>query len=78
MKPGFVPLRFRELPEDEMRARARAFYEEMDRRRTVRDFSDRPRFTITVLRSRTEGLCGSLNEATGGRIELLSEPHDGR
>ena len=47
-------------------------------RRCERDFSDHPRFTITVLRSRTEGLCGSLNEATGGRIELLSEPHDGR
>lgn len=40
--PSFVPLRFREYPPREMEARARAFYEEMRLRRTVRDFSDRP------------------------------------
>ncbi|MEE8147323.1 MAG: nitroreductase family protein [Longimicrobiales bacterium] len=33
---------YEELPVDEMRARARAFYEELRRRRTVRHFSDRP------------------------------------
>lgn len=33
---------YREYPVEEMRRRARAFYEEMRRRRTVRDFSDRP------------------------------------
>jgi iodotyrosine deiodinase len=43
--PGadFVPLRtYREIPVEEMRAGARSFLETMRRRRTVRDFSDRP------------------------------------
>ncbi len=40
---GFVPLPdYREYPPDEMRARARAFREQAERRRTVRSFSDRP------------------------------------
>lgn len=40
---GFVPLPdYREYPEAEMRRRAREFYEELRRRRTVRDFSGRP------------------------------------
>ena len=40
---GFIPLPdFRAYPEAEMRRRARDFLEEMRRRRTVRDFSDRP------------------------------------
>jgi len=39
----FVPLTtYRELPVDEMRAAARDFLETMRRRRTVREFSDRP------------------------------------
>lgn len=37
-----LPLEFRELPEPEMRARARAFLEEMRTRRTVRAFAPRP------------------------------------
>lgn len=41
-KPSFVPLEsYRQYSEDEMIARATALYEEMDRRRTVRDFSTR-------------------------------------
>lgn len=41
--PTFIPLSdFRERTPDEMRSRARAFYEEVRRRRTVREFSDRP------------------------------------
>lgn len=41
--PHFVPLPPRgEHSDDEVRARARAFAEEMQRRRTVRDFSPRP------------------------------------
>jgi nitroreductase len=41
--PRFVPLStYREYPEPEMRARAREFYEETARRRTVRHYSDRP------------------------------------
>ena len=38
----FVPLEFAELPEREMRRRARDFFETMNRRRSVRNFSDRP------------------------------------
>ena len=37
-----VPLDFSVLSEDEMAARAEAFFDEMERRRSVRDFSDRP------------------------------------
>ncbi len=38
-----IPLdRYREYPIDEMRARLKDFYEDIDRRRTVREFSDRP------------------------------------
>ncbi len=38
-----IPLeRYREYPIEEMRQRVRQFYENLDRRRTVRDFSDRP------------------------------------
>lgn len=43
MTPRFVPLAdYREYPPDEMAVRARAFADEMARRRTVRDFSSRP------------------------------------
>ncbi|MCA9674718.1 MAG: nitroreductase family protein [Kofleriaceae bacterium] len=37
-----VPLPFERLPEPEMRARARAYADAMQRRRTVRDFSPEP------------------------------------
>ena len=37
-----IPLDYREYPIDEMRARLAAFYADISRRRTVRDFSDRP------------------------------------
>ena len=33
---------FTELPPEEMRARAEAFLEELKRRHTIRDFSDKP------------------------------------
>jgi nitroreductase len=36
----FIPLEFNRLPEDEMRRRSESFYHEMDRRRSVRAFSD--------------------------------------
>jgi nitroreductase len=42
MQGKFVPLVFEERPEGSMKQRAREFYDEMDRRRTVRHFSDRP------------------------------------
>jgi nitroreductase len=42
-KPTFIALRgYQEYPADEMERRALAFYEELRRRRTVREFSDRP------------------------------------
>jgi iodotyrosine deiodinase len=42
-QPRFVPLdQFREYPAAEMEARAVAFYADLRRRRTVRDFSSRP------------------------------------
>ena len=42
-KARMVPLdTYREYPVDEMRRRARGFRDELRRRRTVRDFSDRP------------------------------------
>lgn len=42
-KPIYEPLdQYREYPPGEMKRRAREFFEEMRRRRTVRDFSDRP------------------------------------
>ncbi len=49
-----IPFDFQEYPIDDMRARARRFHEEMNRRRTVRDFSPRlvPRDIIdTCLRT---------------------------
>lgn len=42
MEHRFVPLDFEEYPQEEMLRRSREFYEEMSRRRTVREFSDRP------------------------------------
>ncbi|MCP4423190.1 MAG: nitroreductase family protein [Chloroflexi bacterium] len=41
-KPTPIPLDYEELPVDEMRQRAADFYAQMKRRRSVRDFSDRP------------------------------------
>ncbi len=38
----FVPLDFRSFPEVEMLARVREFYQDLNRRRTVREYSDRP------------------------------------
>ncbi len=40
--PKFVPLRFLEYTHDEMLLRSQEFQSEMERRRTVRDFADRP------------------------------------
>lgn len=42
MPDNFVPLAFTEYPPDEMTARATAFREELQRRRSVRAFSTRP------------------------------------
>ncbi len=43
MKPhDTIPLHFIEYPHDEMQMRSNTFHEEMNRRRTVRDFSSKP------------------------------------
>lgn len=42
MNQRFVPLEFHEYPQEEMTRRAQDFYRELNRRRTVREFSDRP------------------------------------
>jgi nitroreductase len=42
-EPRFLPLTtYREYPEDEMRGRAAEFYAQVNRRRTVRAYADRP------------------------------------
>lgn len=42
-KPEFIPLPdYRQFPPEEMKKRAADFYEEIKKRRTVRDFSDQP------------------------------------
>src|SRR5262245_32188855 len=42
-QPKFIPLTsYQEYPVDEMRRRAAEFYAEIGRRRTVREFSERP------------------------------------
>ena len=41
-EPRFLSLDFREYPVEEMRHRARNFYADLDRRRTVREFDSRP------------------------------------
>ncbi len=41
MSNDFVPLEWNELPEDEMKLRANALYEQMNLRRTTRHFSER-------------------------------------
>lgn len=41
-EPPFIDHHFDRFPEAEMRARARAFFAEMERRRSIRDFSDAP------------------------------------
>jgi nitroreductase len=40
--PRFVPLDFRRIPTDEQKQNAERFYELLNRRRTVRDFSSEP------------------------------------
>lgn len=40
-EPQFIPLEFAENSQEEMQRRAREFREEVERRRTVRDYSDR-------------------------------------
>lgn len=40
--PNFVPFEYASLAEDDQRARAKSFYQLCNRRRSIREFSDRP------------------------------------
>lgn len=73
---GFVPLAdYREYPEAEMRARAEAFAAEMARRRTVRDFSDRPvPRALIELALRTAGTAPSGAHQQPWRFVAISDP----
>lgn len=62
MQPKLMPLPgYVEYPPEEMLARARGFADEMQRRRTVRDFSDRP-----VPRALIEGCLRAAGSAPSG------------
>lgn len=51
MSTNFIPLPdYREYPPEEMKKRAEEFYEEIKRRRTIRDFADRP-VPVEVIRN---------------------------
>ena len=75
-QPGFVPLMsYREYPPEEMLSRSREFAAEMQRRRTVRQFSDRP-----VSRAVIEACIETAGTAPSGahqqpwHFEVISDP----
>ncbi len=75
-KPRFVPLKgYIEFPEDEMIARAADFYQEMKRRRTVREFTDRP-VPLRVIQDclRTAGAAPSGANKQPWRFVAVSDP----
>jgi iodotyrosine deiodinase len=75
--PAFVPLiTYREYPEQEMKERARLFREEMDRRRTVRSFSERPVSKPVI----EDCLLAAGSAPSGANLQpwhfvVVSEPH---
>ena len=74
-EPVFDPLEFVEHPPAQMQARAQAFYEEMNRRRTVRDYADRP-IPPDVLANclRTAGTAPSGANLQPWRFVVVSDP----
>ncbi len=74
-RPAFQPLEFEPLPEDEMLRRAESLYMEMDRRRSVRDFSDRdvPR-RLVELAIRTASTAPSGAHRQPWRFVAVSDP----
>jgi nitroreductase len=71
----FVPLEWTERSPDDMHARACAFYQEMDRRRSVRDFSDRPvPRELIELAIRTAATAPSGAHRQPWRFVAVSEP----
>jgi len=73
--PKFVPLMFTEDPAHEMRLRAQQFYELCQRRRTVRQFSDRsvPRELIETL-IRTAGTAPSGANKQPWKFVIVDDP----
>jgi nitroreductase len=75
MEHPFEPLQFTEYPEQEMVRRARAFRQEMSRRRTVREFSDRPVAREVVEEAvRTAGTSPSGAHKEPWRFVLVGDP----
>jgi len=74
-EPNRVDLEFRELPLETMRARATEFYREMNRRRTVREFADRPvPQDIVELAIRTAGTAPSGAHKQPWHFVLVGDP----
>lgn len=75
MNYPFIPLVWQERPPEEMARRARAFFEEMDRRRSVRDFSNRPvPRELIELAIRTASTAPSGAHRQPWRFVAISEP----
>lgn len=77
---GFVPLAtYREYPAEEMVARSRDFADEMNRRRTIRQFSDRP-VPREVIESclRTAGTAPSGAHQQPWHFVVISDPETKR
>lgn len=85
----FVPYQFDRLADDEMRARAESFYARMDRRRSIREFSNDPvpRYLIeTAIRTASTAPSGAHRQpwtfvvvgdaATKTRIRLAAEEEE--
>jgi iodotyrosine deiodinase len=74
--PDYIPLDFPELSPEEMRSRSRAFLDLMARRRSVRDFSDRPvdRAVIEAC-VRTAGSSPSGANQQPWHFVVVSDPH---
>jgi nitroreductase len=70
-----IPLDFERIPEAQMRERARAFFERMNRRRSVRDFSDEP-IPLDVIREaiRTASTAPSGANKQPWTFALVTEP----
>jgi len=91
MRPTFVELDFSEYPQQEMVRRARTYFDEMRRRRSVREFSARP-FPLEVIEQciRTAGSAPSgahkqpwhfvvvSDEGVKGRIREAAEAEERR
>ncbi len=75
-QPVFTPLvTYREYPADEMKRRARDFYETANRRRTVRAFSDRPvPHEVIADCIRTAGTAPSGAHQQPWRFVVVSDP----